>query len=95
MKHFLGALVLTKDNVECMGSTVNLVIEISIEVGEDKAVNLDNNQELLASCQTAGSCNYGVNAFVHLLPFVRGQANIHELYHGAGRWSAKGSPNLP
>ena len=75
------AVVLTKDDVQCRGSTVNLggeihdgvisydtttvlLKEISVEIGEDKAVNLDNNQELPSSCQTGGACTDRLDSYV-------------------------------
>ena len=76
-----GAVVLTKDDVQCQGSTVNLgdeihdgvisydtttvlVKEISVEMGEDKAVNSDNNQELPSSCQMGRTCTDGLDSYV-------------------------------
>ena len=76
-----GAVVLTKDDVQCQGSTVNLgdeihdgvisydtttvlVKEISVEMGEDKAVNSDNNQELPSSCQMRQPCTDGLDSYV-------------------------------
>ena len=76
-----GSVILTKDDVQCQGSTVNfgteihdsviqydtttvLVKEISVEMGEDKAVNLDNNQELPSSCQAGRACTEGLDAYM-------------------------------
>ena len=60
-----GEVVLTQNDVQCRGSTVDLlgeihdnvitydttivlIKEISVEIGEDRVVNLDNNEELPA-----------------------------------------------
>ena len=76
-----GEVILTKNDVQCRGSTVDLrgeihdnvitydtttvlIKEIKVEIGEDKVVNLDNNQELPASCQMGSSCTDGLDAFV-------------------------------
>ena len=74
-----SAVDLTKDDMQCQGSTMILgneihygviqydtttvlVKEISLEMGEDKAVNLDNNQELPSSCQAGGAFTDGLDS---------------------------------
>ena len=74
-----SAVDLTKDDMQCQGSTMILgneihygviqydtttvlVKEISVEMGEDKAVNLDNNQELPSSCQAGGAFTDGLDS---------------------------------
>ena len=52
-------------------TTTVLVKEISVEMGEDKAVNLDNNQDLPASCQTGGACTDELDLYVFKEHFSR------------------------
>ena len=76
-----GEVVLTQNDVQCRGSTVDLlgeihdnvitydttivlIKEISVEIGEDRVVNLDNNQELPTSCRMGSTCTDGLDAFV-------------------------------
>ena len=50
------------DGVISYDTTTVLLKEISVEIGEDKAVNLDNNQELPSSCQAGGAFTDGLDS---------------------------------